>query len=59
MKTLQSKTKTRHGFTLVELLVVIVLIGMLMAILLPALMSTRSTARGLLSANNLDEIGPA
>ncbi|MFP6614653.1 MAG: DUF1559 domain-containing protein [Pirellulales bacterium] len=59
MKTLQSKTKTRHGFTLVELLVVIVLIGMLMAILLPALMSTRGTARGLLSANNLDQIGTA
>jgi prepilin-type N-terminal cleavage/methylation domain-containing protein len=47
------------GFTLVEILVVVVLIGLLLALLLPALMSSRDTVRGLTSAVNLEQIGIA
>jgi len=51
--------RTRVGFTLVELLVVITIIGMLMALLMPAVNSVRENARRVTCANNMDQIALA
>lgn len=59
MKHLNSESRSKSGFTLIEILVVIAIVALLTALLIPAFSSARESMRTTSCASNLKQIGLA
>jgi len=59
MTSTSTKQRFRKGFTILELLVSITIIGILVALILPAVQQARESARRISCANNMKQLGVA